>query len=153
MEKNQPGKNSISGLNINFLLMEYYYIGLFSMLILMLISRNLIVNASNKLPDDKKLLLFGTFKKENYLISIISITLIALLLLNNYFEIINLVIGIIIFFTLEISLLILSFFIKRKKLLGLEFPDIFIKKFVIASLIQISGFIILFVNVLILLYA
>ena len=121
--------------------MDYYYIGLFGMVILSFISRNLMSSVSLKLADDKKVLLFGVFKEENRFISIISITLIGLMLLNGYFEIIDVSIGLLIFFVLELLLIVFSFFYKRKKLVNLDFPDFYIKKFVLVSLLQITGFV------------
>lgn len=128
--------------------MSLYYIGLFVAVLLMLFVRNIIINASNKLEDDKKLLLFSVFKTENKIKGLVLISLFALYLLLVYFQVISYIQSTSFFFISIIVFLTIFFFIKLKKLKINNYPDFYIRKFTLASMLLILVAIITFISVL-----
>jgi len=113
-------------------------------LILMFISRDIIDKANKKLEQDKKADLVKLFSNIKAFTFGILIAIIILFYFSNQFDYISLVINFIIYFVLVIGVISTSSYFSYKKLKENNYPEIYIKSFILSTAIKFLALVLLF---------
>ncbi|SEP56577.1 hypothetical protein [Flavobacterium urocaniciphilum] len=122
--------------------LNLYFVGLVLLIFSNWYSRYTVQNAVTLLDDNKKVELINLFQKENKFngLTVIALMIVFFVLIQlKFIPILYLMIGI---FTLLITKIVYTYKIKLGKLKANNFPIEYIKKFNLASYIQIGGFLV-----------
>lgn len=119
--------------------MTGYIIGLIILLISIYASRAINNNATQKLNDQKKVLIVDLFSKGSSTAFVILIGLIVLFFLSLKFHWLNPTATYVYYFTAIISYLGVTSYISFKKLKENDFPNGFIQAYLMSSVVRIVG--------------
>jgi len=121
-----------------------YWIGLFSMLLIILIARILSERAMKKLTQDQKVDLLDLFSNRRIYNYVILIGIIGLFVACSKLELISPALNIVIYIVLLTLYIFINTFLSYRKLKDYDFPDFYIGTYLFTSSLRIVGLVVFF---------
>lgn len=125
--------------------LNFYFVGLILLLLSSWYSKYIMQNAINLLEDNKKVELINLFQKDNKLSGLTAIGLLVVFIVLLQFAKIPMLYLLLGLFTILIGKILFTYTSKLGKLKANNYPIAYIKKYNLAAIVQISGFVLFFV--------